>query len=458
MNEAPDRAPSLDVSSRVATNGSASPEQNDPPGESLRLERVSPAEASDDVVKIAVRGVSKVFGPNPERALAVLDAGATKDEVQERYGNAVGVHSADLDVTAGEIFVLMGLSGSGKSTLLRLLNRLHEPSSGSIRIDGTDITTLTRGELLRFRRRHFSGMVFQQFAILPHRSVLDNVAYGLEVRGLDKATRLARAVEAVELVGLKGWERSLPSELSGGMQQRVGLARALAMDADILLMDEAFSALDPLIRREMQDELLELQARMSKTIIFVTHDLDEALKLGDRIAIMNAGRIIQVGTPEQVITEPADDYVAAFVEGVDRTGVLTAGHIMQPLKETVHVKDGPRTALTKMRRSGLSGILVVDSERRPHGYLRSERLAASVSEGRSASERIDAGLLERAAVVDQDAPLRDVISLASEGSAPIGVVDAAGRLRGVVVKGAILAALARPRQQASPEFAGAADV
>lgn len=420
MTEAPTREPSLDASSRGAGD---------------------PHEAG---VKIAVRGVSKVFGSNPECALALLDEGATKADVQQRLGNAVGVHDANLDIREGEIFVLMGLSGSGKSTLLRLLNCLHEPSAGSIVIDGTDITKLSKGELLRFRRRYFNGMVFQQFAILPHRSVLDNVAFGLEIRGLERGTRLKRAAEAVELVGLKGWESSLPSELSGGMQQRVGLARALAMDADILLMDEAFSALDPLIKREMQDELLELQSRMSMTIVFVTHDLDEALKLGDRIAIMNAGRVIQVGTPEEVITEPADDYVAAFVEGVDRTGVLTAGHIMQPVKETVHVKDGPRTALTKMRRSGLSGILVVDSERRPHGYLRSDRLAAGVTEGSARQDRIAEDLLEPAVIVEQDAPLQDVISLASEGATPLGVVDTAGRLRGVVVKGAILAALARP--------------
>ncbi len=395
------------------------------------------------VPKIRVRNLSKVFGPRPERAQALLAEGATKSEVQERLGNAVGVFAVDLDIEEGETFVLMGLSGSGKSTLVRLLNRLHEPTSGTIEIDGVDITEMPKSELLRFRRSKFSGMVFQQFAILPHRTVLDNVAYGLEIQGVRASERSERALAATELVGLKGWEASYPRELSGGMQQRVGLARALAMDADILLMDEAFSALDPLIRREMQDELIELQSRMNKTIVFVTHDLDEALKLGDRIAIMNAGRVIQVGSPEAVITEPADDYVAAFVEGVDRSEVLTAGSIMQPVKETVHVRDGPRTALTKMRRSGLSGILVVDSERRPHGYLTSGRLVAGLSDARLDEGRIDSRLLEAAITVPVDTPLQEVIALASEGSAPIGVTDAGGRLRGVVVKGAILAALAR---------------
>jgi glycine betaine/proline transport system ATP-binding protein len=228
------------------------------------------------------------------------------------------------------------------------------------------------------------------------------------------------------------------------MQQRVGLARALCTDPDLLLMDEAFSALDPLIRREMQDELLELQARVNKTIVFVTHDLDGALKLGDRIAIMNAARVVQVGTPEELITAPADDYVSAFVEGVDRTGILTAGAIMQPVKETANLRDGPRTALTKMRRSGLSGILVVDSERRPRGYVTSQRIIGSLERADVRSEHLDPGLLDEPTTVGTETPLLDVMGLASECSAPIAVTDAAGRLRGVVVKGAILAALARP--------------
>lgn len=394
--------------------------------------------------KIAVRGLYKVFGPDPSRAIRALREGATKPEVQARFGNAVGVADVNLEVAAGETFVLMGLSGSGKSTLLRLLNRLHEPTSGSVLVDGIDITGLSRRELLEMRREKFSGMVFQQFAILPHRSVLDNVAYGLEVQGVPAAQRRERAQQAIELVGLAGWEGSYPHQLSGGMQQRVGLARALAVDADILLMDEAFSALDPLIRREMQDELSELQARMKKTIVFVTHDLDEALRLGDRVAIMKDARVVQVGTPEELITAPADDYVAAFVEGVDKSGVLTAGSIMQPVREVARLRDGPQTALNKMRRSGLSGVLVVDDERRVIGYLTSERIVAALRDGGAKEgDRIATALMEPAAVVDVDAPLSDVIVIASEGSGPVAVVDG-GRLRGVVVKGAILAALARP--------------
>jgi len=402
-------------------------------------------------IKLATRNLSKVFGHRPERALDILRQGGSKADAQ-RLGAAVGVFDANLEVREGETFVLMGLSGSGKSTLLRLLNRLHEPTAGQVLVDGQDITELSRRELLAVRREKFSGMVFQQFAILPHRTVVDNVAYGLEVQGVSASERRARAREATTLVGLEGWEEYYPSELSGGMQQRVGLARALAVDADILLMDEAFSALDPLIRREMQDELVELQARVNKTIVFVTHDLDEALKLGDRIAIMKDARVVQVGTAEEILTHPADAYVEAFVEGVDRASVLTAANIMQPVKETAFLRDGPNTVRTKMRRHGLSGILVTDSERKVQGYVTSERVRAQLEDPRANRDRLDPTGLEDAVTVPLSAPLQEVIGIASEGSVPIGVVDEAGRLRGVVVKGAILAALVRPGN------GGAADV
>lgn len=394
-------------------------------------------------IKIATRNLSKVFGPRPERALEILREGGTKADAQ-KIGAAVGVYDANLDIREGETFVLMGLSGSGKSTLLRMFNRLHEPTAGQVIVDGNDITKLSKRELLDVRREKFSGMVFQQFAILPHRTVVDNVAYGLEVQGVSASERQRRAREATALVGLEGWEEYYPSELSGGMQQRVGLARALAVDADILLMDEAFSALDPLIRREMQDELVELQARMNKTIVFVTHDLDEALKLGDRIAIMKDARVVQVGTAEEILTHPADDYVESFVEGVDRASVLTAANIMQPVKETAFLRDGPNTVRTKMRRHGLSGILVTDSERKVQGYITSENLRAQLEDSNSSRERIDTARMEPAVTVSLDTPLQDIIGIASEGSVPIGVVDDGGRLRGVVVKGAILAALVRP--------------
>lgn len=399
--------------------------------------------ASERPVKIATRNLTKIFGPRPERAIEHIRAGGSKLEAQERLGNAIGVYDVSLDIREGETFVLMGLSGSGKSTLLRLLNRLHEPTAGQVLVDGVDLTRLSKRELLRVRREKFSGMVFQQFAILPHRTVLDNVGYGLELQGLAAKQRHDRAMEAIDLVGLKGWESNYPAQLSGGMQQRVGLARALAVDADVLLMDEAFSALDPLIRREMQDELLELQSRMNKTIVFVTHDLDEALKLGDRIAIMKDAQVVQIGTAEEIITSPSDDYVAAFVEGVDRAEVLRAGSIMQPVKDTAHVRDGPRTVLTKMRRSGLSGILVVDSERRLHGYLSAEELRAQLADDASSREHVDEARMTEATAIEVDTPLQELITLAAETPGPYAVVDERRRLRGVIVKGAILAALSR---------------
>ena len=429
-------------STAQAESGRQSPTSVVPNVTTESSQQSAPA-APERPVKLATRNLSKVFGPRPERALEILRQGGSKADAQ-KVGAAVGVYDANLQIREGETFVLMGLSGSGKSTLLRMFNRLHEPTAGQVLVDDLDITRLSRRELLEVRREKFSGMVFQQFAILPHRTVVDNVAYGLEVQGVNAAERQRRAREATALVGLEGWEEYYPSELSGGMQQRVGLARALAVDADILLMDEAFSALDPLIRREMQDELVELQARVNKTIVFVTHDLDEALKLGDRIAIMKDARVVQVGTAEEILTHPADDYVEAFVEGVDRASVLTAANIMQPVKETAFLRDGPNTVRTKMRRHGLSGIIVTDSERKVRGYLTSEAVAAQLEDRNAERDRLDATRITPATTVELQTPLQDIIGIASEGSVPIGVVDDIGRLRGVVVKGAILAALVRP--------------
>ena len=390
---------------------------------------------------IATEGLSKVFGPRPEAALEFIRQGGSKADAQAQFGNAVGVFDVSLEIHEGETFVLMGLSGSGKSTLLRLLNRLHEPTAGRILIGGTDITQMNRQELLEVRRRMFSGMVFQNFAILPHRSVMENVGFGLELQRVPKEQRLSRSQEAIELVGLAGWEDSLPGQLSGGMQQRVGLARALAVDAPILLMDEAFSALDPLIRREMQDELLELQSRMNKTIVFVTHDLDEALKLGDRIAIMRDAQVVQVGRAEDIVARPADEYVTAFVEGIDRSDVLTARNIMQPPLTTAFLRDGPRTVLTKLRRHGLSGIFVTDTDRHLRGYLASETVIQQLKDDRDA-EKLQSDTFEEPTSVKLDTPLSEIIDLAVSGTGPIAVVDDSQRLRGVIVKGAILAALA----------------
>ncbi len=393
---------------------------------------------------IEVKNISKIFGPRPERAFKLLEQGMSKEEVQKKLGLVIGVYDISFEVKSGEVFVIMGLSGSGKSTLERLLNRLHDPTRGSIIIDGKDITKMDHKELIQFRRKAFSGMVFQNFAILPHRTVLGNVEFGLELHGIDKEKRQKRAREVIEVVGLQGYENSYPSELSGGMQQRVGLARGLALDADILLMDEAFSALDPLIRREMQDELLELQTKMKKTIIFVTHDLDEAFKIGDRIAILKDGKMVQLGTAEEIIVNPKDEYVRAFVEGLDRTGVFTAGTIMQPVKATAHVNDGLNTVLHKIRRAGLSSMLLVDSERKLHGYLKAEEVAEEVKKKSVDEEKKpDSSLIHTPETVHPDTQLTEVIELYSESAGPIAVVDDNNKLRGVIVRGAIIAALSK---------------
>ena len=289
---------------------------------------------------VSCRGVWKVYGARPERIVGSPEADLPRPELLEKTGCVAAVKDVSFDVAPGEVFVVMGLSGSGKSTLVRMINRLHDPTAGQVLIDGEDVLTLTEERLRELRRQKVS-MVFQHFGLLPHRRIAENVAFGLEVRGVDKAERLTMATEVLEIVGLGGWGQHYPDELSGGMQQRVGLARALATDPEIMLFDEPFSALDPLIRRDMQDEVIRLQREVRKTMIFITHDLAEALKLGDRIAIMKDGTFVQVGTPEEVVAHPADDYVADFTRDVPRAHVLTARSIMRPLDGRV-VADGPR--------------------------------------------------------------------------------------------------------------------
>jgi glycine betaine/proline transport system ATP-binding protein len=282
---------------------------------------------------VSCRNVWKVYGPKADRIVGTPDADLPRGELLEKTGCVAAVRDVSFDVRAGEVFVVMGLSGSGKSTLVRMINRIHDPTAGQVLIDGDDIMTLDDERLREIRRRKIS-MVFQHFGLLPHRRIVDNVAFGLEVQGRDKVERTATAEQVIISVGLEGWSNSYPDELSGGMQQRVGLARALANDPEILLFDEPFSALDPLIRRDMQDQVVDLQRKLKKTMIFITHDLAEALKLGDRIAIMKDGRFVQVGTPEEVVAHPVDDYVADFTRDVPRAHVLTARSIMR-------TTDGP---------------------------------------------------------------------------------------------------------------------
>ena len=309
--------------------------------------------------KIEVKNLYKIFGPYPRQALIKLQSGWSKEKLLRQTGHTVGIHNVSFSVEQGEIFVVMGLSGSGKSTLIRCINRLIEPTDGEIYIDGENITALSLDKLRLVRQKKLA-MVFQRFALFPHRTILQNVAYGLEIQGVNKSAREEKAYAVLETVGLKEWSAVYPEQLSGGMQQRVGLARALAVDPDILLMDEPFSALDPLIRKEMQEELMELQGKVQKTIIFITHDLDEALKLGDSIAIMKDGVIDQIGAPEEILTNPATEYVANFVNDVDRSRILKAENIM--VRPTAHVSsnDGPRVALRKMKEEALSSIFVIE--------------------------------------------------------------------------------------------------
>ncbi|MCL5426732.1 MAG: glycine betaine/L-proline ABC transporter ATP-binding protein [Gammaproteobacteria bacterium] len=394
-------------------------------------------------VKIQVRGLSKVFGKHPQKALELRNQGMKRPEILEQTGQTLGLSNITFDVYEGELLVIMGLSGSGKSTLIRCLNRLIETTEGEIIIDGENIPKLNEKALLECRRRHFS-MVFQNFALFPHRTVQQNAEFGLEIRGIDKTERHKIAHTALKQVGLEGWEDAYPNQLSGGMQQRVGLARALANDATVLLMDEAFSALDPLIRKDMQQELLQLQSKMQKTTVFITHDLDEALNIGDRIVLLKDGEVVQIGTPEEILTQPADDYVRRFIEGVDRARILTAESAMRPLRSTARDSDGPRTALHRMRDHSIDSIYVTDRDRRLLGLLEADAASQAIEEGAST---ITPYLTQDFRKVPPDEPLQNLFAMFSEKSYPIAVLDEQQRLLGVVVKGAVLDELARAGEQ-----------
>ena len=389
--------------------------------------------------KIIVKDLVKIFGDHPEKAVKLLKKGCTKGEILKKVNQTVGIYDINFSVSEGEIFVLMGLSGCGKSTLLRCINRLIEPTSGAITIDGEDITSAAPQVIREMRRKKIS-MVFQCFALFPHRTVLDNAAYGLEIQGVPTAQRRERAAQVLETVGLKGWENSMPQQLSGGMQQRVGLARALTNNPDILLMDEAFSALDPLIRKSMQDELLSLHNALNKTIIFVTHDLDEALKIGDHIALMNNGTIVQIGTAEDILTNPVNGYVEKFVEDVDRTKVLTAEGVMKPPDPVVFFKDGPRVALRLMKEHGISSIFAVTRERRLAGIVQAEDALQAIKEHREELKNI---IIEDVPRVSVDTPVIDIIPVIADTKFPVAVTQDDGKLAGILVKGSVLAGMVR---------------
>ncbi|REJ05078.1 glycine betaine/L-proline ABC transporter ATP-binding protein [Microbacterium bovistercoris] len=384
---------------------------------------------------LEARHLYKVFGKNPNQAVKRLKAGETRDDVKD--AGTAAVIDASFTVNRGEIFVIMGLSGSGKSTLIRMLNGLHDITDGEVIIGDDDIATASPARLREIRRERVS-MVFQHFALLPHRTVAANVAYPLELRGVGKAERLQKAEEILALVGLGGWGDKLPGELSGGMQQRVGIARALAADTDILLMDEAFSALDPLIRREMQEQLVDLQAKLQKTIVFITHDLNEAMFLGDRIAVMRDGRIVQIGTPEDILTDPANDYVEQFVQDVDRARVLTAANVMERPRPVISETAGPRTALRQMRDAYMSATYVVGRDRTLLGIVTDRDAVKLVRKG---SNDLRTVLKPAPQSVNEDSVLMDLFVPAVESVLPLAVTDAEGRLVGVIPRITLLAAL-----------------
>lgn len=392
--------------------------------------------------QIRIENLTKIFGHNEKKALALLRQGKSRDEVFQATRCNIGFADVSFSVGRGELFVIMGLSGSGKSTLIRAFNRLIEPTGGRITVGGTDVTALPRKQLLLWRRK--VAMVFQHFALYPHFTVLENAGYALRLAEVPPAVRNIRAAEVLELVGLKGYEHHYPDQLSGGMRQRVGIARALAADPEIIIMDEALSALDPLIRREMQRELRALQQKLGKTMIFITHDLDEAIYLADRAMIMKDGRIAQIGTMEEILSHPADDFVRKFGDAADKSKVITAGAIMKKGYDNIYLTDGPQTMLRKIRQSGLSSLFVTNKQGVIYGLVWARKIrACEDTPGVTAQALMEVGIK----TAPLDAPVREVVALMGENSLPVAVIDAEHRFRGVITAGSLLAALAEEHSE-----------
>jgi glycine betaine/proline transport system ATP-binding protein len=394
--------------------------------------------------KLEVKNLYKVFGNRPKKAIKMLESGATKDTIFSETGMTVGVQNASLQIEEGEIFVIMGLSGSGKSTLVRLLNRLIEPTLGQVLIDGEDITKLDKTKLRAIRRKKVS-MVFQSFALMPHLTVLDNAAFGLELSGDPKEVRHEKAMSALNQVGLEAHATSYPDELSGGMQQRVGLARALANDPDILLMDEAFSALDPLIRAEMQDELVNLQQAHRRTIIFISHDLDEAMRIGDRIAIMQGGEIIQVGKPDEILNDPENDYVKSFFKGVDVSNVFNAGDIATQVDAKVikQAVDGDLSqALINLNNDESTCAYVTDE----HDQLRGVLMTEDLQENLSNQDQLEKAFIDIDSITDTT-QINEVIGQVANAPCPVPVVDKDNKYQGVISQSLLLETLDRETKQ-----------
>lgn len=394
---------------------------------------------------IEISGLYKIFGRKPNSVIDRVKQGQSKDQILADTGHTVGLKDINLQINKGEIFVIMGLSGSGKSTMIRHFNRLIDPTMGQILVEGVDVMQLSSKELEEFRR-HKMSMVFQRFGLLPHRTVVDNVAYGLEIQGIKKEARLAKANEWLETVGLKGYENQYPAQLSGGQQQRVGLARALATDAEILLMDEAFSALDPLIRSEMQDQLIELQEKLHKTIIFITHDLDEALRLGDRIAILKDGELVQQGSPDEILLHPADEYVEAFVKDVNRARALTVETVMQPPAYRIAATT-IEEALVEMKRVKQDYAYHVTDDGYQGVVTKESLLDAAKTD---AAQELDEEIYEEVPVVSPDSVIEEVLPDTMSCDYSLPVVDDEGNLQGELERSAVAEIFTDNTEEESP--------
>ncbi len=388
------------------------------------------------MVKIKVENLTKIFGRNPRTVLKKLQEGISKDKLLTETGHTIGVNNVSFDVHEGETFVIMGLSGSGKSTLIRCLNLLNRPTAGKIYVDGENIAAYSKAALKQYRKNKVA-MVFQHFGLFTHRTVISNIEYGLEVKGIPKKERNEIANGILSTVGLQGWEDKYPNELSGGMQQRVGLARALANDPDILLMDEPFSALDPLIRRDMQLELIEIQAKLKKTIVFITHDINEAFKLGDRVAVMKDGNIEQIDTPENILTSPASQYIKDFVKDIDRTRVLQAQHIMFTPSALVTPRDGLKVAVKEMQKNGISSLFAVNNARILQGLVTIDDAIRAINENLT----LESILSHEYHTTEPETYIKDLIPLASDTKYPIAVVNEDNRLLGIIVRVSVLSSL-----------------
>lgn len=386
--------------------------------------------------KLNVKGLSKLYGSDKKKALELKNKGLSKDEIYKKTGVTIALWDVTLDVKPGEIFVIIGLSGSGKSTLVRCFNRLNKPTSGQIFYDDKDIGKFNKEELNDFRREKIS-MVFQQFGLMSHRNVLENVEYGLEIKGISKEERRAKAQEMISMVGLEGYDNEPITSLSGGMMQRVGIARALANDPEILLMDEPFSALDPLVRKDMQFELLTIQKKLDKTIIFITHDINEAFKLGDRVAIMRDGELVQVATPEEMSENPADDYVKQFIDSADKTQVISVRNVMITPNSIVRLKDSLNLAIKTMRANGVSSAYVVGEKMRLEGVVTIDDALQGNKDGLTISDI----LIKDINTTSPDTLLTDIMSVATKTPYPIAVVDEDNSLKGIVSKVHVLSSM-----------------